>query len=197
MREQSDHTNELAMSRPLRLPPFPDPVNEVAARLVAGGVATVAALAVATGWHWLAVPLAYGFVARALNGPRFSPWALLVTRVLVPRLPAAERPVPGPPKRFAQAIGAALTTVAAGAWLAAGTNLVTAGLLAAVVGAATLEAAFALCIGCRLFAVLVRLGWLPATVCEACADITRRPGATPLVVVADGPSASGARERAA
>ncbi|MDH4077947.1 MAG: DUF4395 domain-containing protein [Acidimicrobiia bacterium] len=172
------------MSGRIRLPSFPDPVNEVAARLVAGGVAAVAALAVATDWHWLALPLAYGFVARALNGPRFSPWARLVTRVLVPRLAVAERPVPGTPKRFAQAIGAALTTVAAGAWLAAGTNLVSAGLLAAVVGAATLEAAFAFCIGCRLFAALVRLGWLPATVCEACADITRRPGVAPATSTA-------------
>ena len=163
------------MSGRLHLPSFPDPVNEVAARGVAGTVAVVAALAVATGWHWIAVPLSYGFVARALNGPRFSPLALLVTRVLVPRLGLAERPVPGPPKRFAQAIGATLTTGAAGAWLAAGANVVTAGLLAAVVVAATLEAVFAFCIGCRLFAALVRLGWLPASVCEACADITRRP----------------------
>lgn len=167
------------MSGRLRLPSFPDPVNEVAARLVAGGVAVVAATAVVTGWHWLAVPLAYGFIARALNGPRFSPWALLVTRVLVPRLGLPERPVPGPPKRFAQAIGAALTSLAAAVWLVAGSNVVTAGLLAAVVAAATLEAAFALCVGCRLFAALVGLGWLPATVCEACADISRRPAPAP------------------
>jgi len=185
------------MSGRLRLPSFPDPVNEVAARLVAGGVAVVAALAVATGWHWLALPLAYGFVARALSGPRFSPWALIVTRVLVPRLGRAERPVPGPPKRFAQTIGATLTTVAAGTWLAVGPNVVTAGLLAAVVVAATLEAAVAFCIGCHLFAVLVRMGWLPAAVCEACADITRRPGATPIVVTAGGAPAGVAEGRAA
>ncbi len=162
------------MSGRLRLPPFPDPVNEVAARLVAGGVAGAATLAVATGWHWLALPLAYGFVARALSGPRFSPWALLVTWVLVPRIGVAERPVAGPPKRFAQAIGAALTTAAAGAWLAFGPNVATAGLLATVVVAATLEAAFAFCVGCRLFAALVGLGWLPASACEACTDLSRR-----------------------
>lgn len=178
------------MSGRLHLPSFPDPVNEVAARLVAGGVAVVAALAVATGWHWLALPLAYGFVARTINGPRLSPWALVVTRVLVPRLRAAERPVPGPPKRFAQAIGATLTTVAAGAWLATGSNLITAGLLAAVVAAATLEAAIAFCIGCRLFAALVRLGWLPTAVCEACADITRRPAVAPLAAAGGAPTGS-------
>lgn len=163
------------MSGRLSLPTFPDPVNEVAARLVAGGVAVVALVAVATGWHWLALPLAYGFVARALAGPRFSPWALLVTRVLVPRLGWAERPVPGPPKRFAQAIGATLTVIGSIAWLVAGTNPVTGVLLGLVVVAATLESALAFCIGCRLFAVLLQLGWLPPSVCEACANLQLRP----------------------
>lgn len=163
------------MSGRLSLPTFPDPVNEVAARLVAGGVAVVSLVAVATGWHWLALPLAYGFVARALAGPRFSPWALLVTRVLVPRLGWAERPVPGPPKRFAQTIGAALTVAGSIAWLAAGTNLVTGVLLGLVAVAATLESVLAYCIGCRLFAVLLRLGWLPPSVCEACANLQLRP----------------------
>ena len=39
---------------------FPNPVNEVAARCVAAGVALTAALAVVTGQAWAAVPLAYG-----------------------------------------------------------------------------------------------------------------------------------------
>ncbi len=166
------------MSDRLTLPTFPDPVNEIAARLVAGGVAVVSVLAVATGWHWLALPLAYGFVARALAGPRFSPWALVVTRVLVPRLGWAERPVPGPPKRFAQVIGATFTVIGSIAWLAAGTNLVTGGLLAAVAVAATLESVLAFCIGCRLFAILLRFGWLPPSVCEACAKLQLRPAET-------------------
>lgn len=166
------------MSGRLSLPSFPDPVNEVAARLVAGGVAVVSVLAVVTGWHWLALPLAYGFVARALAGPRFSPWALLVTRGLVPRLDWAERPVPGPPKRFAQAIGATFTVIGSIAWLVAGTNLLTGGLLTAVAVAATLESVLAFCIGCRLFAVLLHLGWLPPSVCEACANLQLRPAET-------------------
>jgi hypothetical protein len=163
------------MARRLNLPPFPDPVNEIAARLVAGGVAVVSALAVATGWHWLALPLAYGFVARALYGPRFSPWALTVTGLVVPRLGMAERPVPGPPKRFAQAIGASLTAAASIAYLTAGANFATAALLAAVALAATLEAVVAFCLGCRLFALLLRRGWLPPTVCEACANLSLEP----------------------
>ncbi len=47
-----------------------------------------------------------------------------------------------------------------------------------------LEAAFGLCVGCRLFAVLMRLGLVPEEVCLDCADITRRrapqPHASPL-----------------
>lgn len=149
---------------------FPDPVNEVSARLVAAGV-TVMALAAALGdQRWLVPVLAYGFVARTAAGPRFSPLGLLVTRLVTPRLPLAARPVPGPPKRFAQGIGAAFSLAAAvlgfgfGLW---GPARVTLGLLA---GAAFLEAAFALCLGCRAFALLMRVGIIPAEVCERCLD---------------------------
>ena len=48
---------------------FPNPVNEVAARTVAAGVVTMAAVAIATRQLWLTIPLAYGFVARTLTGP--------------------------------------------------------------------------------------------------------------------------------
>ena len=54
--------------------------------------------------YWLFLPLAYGFIARVLSGPRLSPLARLATAVVAPRL-GAPKPVPGPPKRFAQAIG--------------------------------------------------------------------------------------------
>lgn len=148
---------------------FPDPVNEVAARTVAAGVAVVAVVAVAADLPWLALPLAYGFVTRVIAGPRFSPWARIVTQVLVPRLGLAERPVPGPPKRFAQGIGAACTVTAAVVHFALGWSTLALALLALVAVAATLESVFAYCIGCKLFALLMRRGLLPATVCQACA----------------------------
>jgi hypothetical protein len=155
---------------PARLLGFPDPVNEVSARLVAAGVLAMAVAAVALGWRWLTVPLAYGFVARVLTGPTASPLGQLVTQVITPRLPVAPRWVPGPPKRFAQGIGVAfsvtaLVLTAAGAWPAARIVLV---LLAT---AAFLEAAFGVCLGCRLFALLMRLGVIPEEVCERCADL--------------------------
>ena len=89
-----------------RLFAFPDPVNEVSARLVAGFVVILGVATVATGERWLLVPLAYGFVARVLTGPTLSPLGQFVTRVLTPRPAVRAALGAGPPKRFAQGIGA-------------------------------------------------------------------------------------------
>src|SRR4051812_5483469 len=62
----------------LTLPSFPNPVDEVSARLVAGGVLVLAASFVITTWTPLVAVLAYGFVARVLAGPRLSPLGLLL-----------------------------------------------------------------------------------------------------------------------
>jgi hypothetical protein len=148
---------------------FPDPVNEVAARLVAGGVVAMAVLALATGWRWLLIPIAYGFVARVLTGPTLSPLGQLATRVVAPRLPVAPRMVPGPPKRFAQGMGATCTVAAAVLGLGLGLHTEADVLLALIVVAATLESVFALCLGCHAFALLMRAGVIPPEVCERCA----------------------------
>jgi hypothetical protein len=58
--------------------------------------------------------------------------------------------------------------------LALGWTTATTVLLALLVAAATLESAFALCIGCQVFAGLMRAGILPETVCVECADISAR-----------------------
>src|SRR5260221_10058446 len=96
---------------------FPNPVNEVSARLVAGVVVALSTLTIVTGWKWLIVPLAYGFVARVLTGPKLSPLGLFVTRVATPRLPFKEKLVAGPPKRFAQLLGVVFSVSAALLWL--------------------------------------------------------------------------------
>jgi Domain of unknown function (DUF4395) len=145
---------------------FPLTVNEKAARVVAGAVALAALVALLTGAHWLVVPLFYGFLARVLAGPTLSPLAQLATRVVAPRL-GPPRHVPGPPKRFAQGMGAAMTGAALVAWLAGATGVVEVLLLALLV-AATLESAFAFCLGCKVFAGLMRLGVVPQSVCERC-----------------------------
>jgi hypothetical protein len=152
---------------------FPNPVNEVSARLVAGGVAVLGLACLVLGLPWLAGVLAVGFLLRVMSGPRFDPWALLVTRVIVPRLPFAERPTAGPPKRFAQGIGAVVTLVASASFLAGWTGFGYA-LIAMLVVFATLESVLGFCVGCKVFALLMRAGLIPEQVCEECADLSLR-----------------------
>lgn len=159
-----------------RLFSFPNPVNEVAARTVAAGVLVLSVVELTTHQRWLLIPLAYGFLARVLTGPKLSPWAFAATRVIVPRLPFAARLTPGPPKRFAQGIGAVLSTAALAVWALAGWNLAADVLVGLIVVAATLESAFGLCVGCLLFGRLMRAGVIPESVCEECADVSRRLG---------------------
>jgi hypothetical protein len=153
---------------------FPDPVNETSARLVAAGVVAQALVLLVVREWWVLVPLTYGFVARVATGPTLSPLGQIVTRTATPALertlrrrrPEFEsRQVPGRPKRFAQAIGAAVTVSASVAWAlgAPGVALVLIGLLAV---AATLEAVFALCLGCIAYSAI----WG----CADCDDISDR-----------------------
>jgi hypothetical protein len=160
---------------------FPNPVNEKAARTVAAGVVVLClatlALTIAFGhaWIWLTVVLAYGFLARVATGPTLSPLGQLATRVVAPRLGPA-RPVPGPPKRFAQAIGATLSVLAAVLGVGFGQDTLALVVVAMILVAATLESVFAVCVGCMIFARLMRIGWIPADVCAECNDLSARLG---------------------
>ncbi len=154
-----------------RLFSFPDPVNEVSARLVAAGVVILSVLTIALGQPWLIVVLAYGFVARVLTGPTLSPLGQLSTRVLTPALPFAAKLVPGPPKRFAQLIGATLSVGAVVLAFGFGETTAAYVLVGMITVAATLESVFALCLGCKIFALLMRVGIIPASVCERCNDL--------------------------
>ena len=147
---------------------FPDPVDEISARLVAGGVLLLSALALVTGWEWLIALIAAGFVARVLTGPTLSPLGQLVTRVIRPRVPVSPHYVPGPPKRFAQGMGAVMTVAAAVLALGFGQHTAANVFLALIIVAATLESVFAYCVGCKVFAVLMRVGVIPESVCERC-----------------------------
>jgi hypothetical protein len=147
---------------------FPNPVNEVSARLVAGGVVLLALATIGSGQLWITAVIAYGFVARVLTGPTLSPLGQLVTRVITPRLPVAPKPVAGPPKRFAQGIGAVVSVTAAILGLGFGLEGEAYAVLGLLIAAATLESVFAFCIGCQLFAALMRLGVVPEAVCERC-----------------------------
>jgi len=152
---------------------FPNPVNEKTARLVAGGVVLISLLGLITGWNWLIPVLAVGFLLRVAGGPRYSPMAVFANKVLSPRL-GEPTMVAGPPKRFAQTVGALVTTI--GTLLVFGFGLEGAapfvfGIMAAF---ATLESVFAICVGCKMFAGLMAIGVIPESVCEECANISLR-----------------------
>ena len=149
---------------------FPDPVNEVSARLVAAGVVLMSVVAIASGPRWLVYVIFYGFVARVLTGPKLSPLGQIVTRVITPRLRVQPRLVPGPPKRFAQGVGVVVTGTAAGLTLAGDWTAARVA-LGLIVGAAVLESALGYCLGCKAFALLMRAGVIPEEICQRCSNI--------------------------
>jgi hypothetical protein len=152
---------------------FPNPVNEKAARVVAGVVLATVVAILAIGAYWLLIPLAYGFWARVLTGPTLSPLGWTAQNVIAPRL-GAKKPVPGPPKRFAQGMGAGMATLALIFWLAVGSDAATDVVLGLFVVAAGLESIFAYCLGCQVFGLLMRTGLVPESVCVECADLGPR-----------------------
>ncbi len=108
------------------------------------------------------------------TGPTLSPLGQFVTRVATPavendlrrRNPGFHsRQVPGPPKRFAQTIGLAFTASASLAW-AAGAPGISLALIGLLTLAATLEAVFAVCLGCIAYSAI----WG----CADCNDISAR-----------------------
>ena len=152
---------------------FPNPVNETSARIVAGGAVFMGIAFVLSGNGWVLLPLTYGFIARVLTGPRLSPLGRLATQVLTPRLSFEHRFVPGPPKRFAQGVGAAFTITASVLFVLGATGAAQI-VIALLVVAAFLESAFAVCLGCIGFGLLMKIGVIPEAVCEECNNFTAR-----------------------
>lgn len=155
---------------------FPNPVNETSARIVASGAVAMSVLFLVSGSGWALVPLTYGFVARVLTGPTLSPLGRLATQVITPRVRRDHTFVAGPPKRFAQGIGAAFTVTASVLWLL-GLHTASFVAIAMLTVAASLEAFAGFCLGCVMFAQLMRWKLVPESVCLDCADISRRVAA--------------------
>lgn len=158
-----------------RISRFPSIVDDVTVRLIAAVVLLLGTVALAAHQWWLYAVLAVDFMLRAGWGPSASPLARLVQQ-LRPRVSAAPRYTAGPPKRFAAAIGAVLTTAATALWLA-GTTLPVVAIGVVMVVFPALEALAGICVGCLAFGWLIRLGVIPESVCVECADITRRAAA--------------------
>lgn len=90
--------------------------------------------------------------------------------LIAPRLERYAKLVPGPPKRFAQGIGAIFSVSALTLWLV-GDITASRILLAVLIIPALLEAALGFCVGCKMFAFLMRYGIIPEEICEECSDI--------------------------
>ncbi|MDE0673382.1 MAG: DUF4395 domain-containing protein [Caldilineaceae bacterium SB0662_bin_9] len=148
---------------------FPNPVNEVAARVVAGLVVGLSLATILTGQAWLMFVLAYGFLARVATGPTLSPMGLLATRVIAPRI-GEPKLVPGPPKRFAQTVGLGFSVAALVLHFVAGSPVAANVVLAVLILFAALEAFLGFCAGCFVFDYLMRWGLVPRSVCEECAN---------------------------
>ena len=150
---------------------FPHPVNEVAARLVAGMVMVLTLTIILTNVYWLIFLLAYGFLARVLTGPKLSPMGLLATRVLVPMLGNRKKMVAGPPKRFAQSVGLLFSVTALLMIYGFALPDVAEGVMIVLAIFSAMESLLGFCAGCFVFGYLIKLGMIPEETCKRCADI--------------------------
>ncbi len=158
---------------------FPHPVNETSARVVAGGVVSMVVATVALDQPWILFPLTYGFAARVLTGPKLSPLGQFATRVVTPRLPVEHRFSPGPPKRLAQGIGLTLSGTALLLYYGFGRKRSAYGLLSLLGVAAGLESVAGICLACRMFPTLMRLGLVPEETCTKCVGADPTVGEVP------------------
>lgn len=150
---------------------FPHPVNEYAARIVAAQVALLTAFILVSEIWWIAFLLLYGFVARVITGPRLSPFGLIATKVIVPKLIKREKLVPGPPKQFAQAVGMAFSATSVILIYGFGQVAAAKGVLVTLFVFASLEALLGFCAGCFVFGHLMRIGVIPKSTCDRCNNI--------------------------
>ena len=154
---------------------FPELINEVAARLVAIGVlvlSSVVLFLLIDKNNYVLIFLSiliYGFLARVSSGPKISPLALFVTKLIVPRLNFKEKLVPGPPKRFAQGIGLIFSLFTAITFVV-NLNSISIILISILLLFAALEAFIGFCAGCKVFKLLMNIGLIPNDVCEKCSN---------------------------
>jgi hypothetical protein len=123
-------------------------------RFVAAITTVVLVVILATGSGWLALAQAAVFAVAAVD-PRRSPYALVYAGLIRPRLGPPGEWEDIAPVRFAQRVGLGFTLAAAIAYLSGGWVIGTV-LAAFALGAAFLNAAFGLCLGCEAYVLLSR-----------------------------------------
>lgn len=149
---------------------FPDTVNENAARMVAAVVFTISSINIWEPGYLTILPLVYGFLARVLYGPDYSPTALLVTKGIIPALKISNKPTPGAPKRFAQFVGL-IFSISGLVLFLSGFSLECKVLFGILSLFAFLEAALGFCAGCFVFSYLIKWGMVPESICERCNNL--------------------------
>jgi Ca2+/Na+ antiporter len=96
------------------------------------------------------------FAIGATRGPRRHPYGLLFARFAAPRLTPVTEREPVPPLKFAQLVGFVFAALGAMGF-ATGTESVGVIATAFALLAAFLNAAFGICLGCRLYPLVARL----------------------------------------
>jgi hypothetical protein len=157
---------------------FPHPANDVAARMVAGMVVALGLAIILFQVPWLLFIMAYEFLARVFTGPSLSVMGSLATKGLLPLLGNPVRPVAGPPKQFAQAVGLGFSIASLLLYYVFHLPVAAYGVLGVLVFFAALEAVLGFCTGCFVFGYLMRWGLIPRDTCERCNNLSfRSPGA--------------------
>jgi hypothetical protein len=119
----------------------------------------VLALVLVAGSGWLLAAQAAVFGVGAVFGLRYAPYGLLFRWFVRLRLrPPADLEDAAPP-RFSQAFGLVIS-LAGVAGYAAGVTALGAGMAAAALAAAFLNAAFGYCLGCQIYLMIRRI-WPP------------------------------------
>lgn len=96
------------------------------------------------------------FAIGAIRGPRSHPYGWIYARLVAPRIgPATERE-PVPPLRFAQLVGLVFALVGLAGFVA-GLPLLGVVATALALFAAFLNAAFGICLGCKIYPLAARL----------------------------------------
>ncbi|AMD54036.1 DUF4395 domain-containing protein [Mycolicibacterium fortuitum] len=100
------------------------------------------------------------FAIGAVGGPRRHPYGRIFSIFVAPRLAPATEREPVPPLKFAQLVGFVFAVVGAAGFAFGVTAL---GLIATAFAlvAAFLNAAFGICLGCRLYPLVARLRRVP------------------------------------
>lgn len=102
------------------------------------------------------------FAISALRGPRNSPYGVLFANLVAPRLGPVREREPLPPLKFAQVVGLFFAVIGV-IGFAAAVPLLGVVATAFALFASFLNAAFNICLGCRLYPFVARLRPMPVS----------------------------------